>query len=378
MTHRERILSAFAPKGADAIGAVACYDEILIRDHWFELTDTPWWYAFEGEVEQEVAVAKDYAERTGLGWITVRPCPSRAERARRRFEERSDGVWLVDPETDEEARLVKPGPSSVGDDCARSRPSDLDALPGAEAAVDALVPPTPALDRGRFLAEGRHDAAAAIREKLDLVLYGHVASPVWSLYNVLGYEGMMVFLARDPDLALYAGKRILAFAVEQVRIVAALGADAVWIEECLTDQISPALFETVNVPLVRACVEAVRAAGMKSVYYYCGDPNDRLDAILAPGADAVHFEEGKKGFTVDIAAIAARIGGRCALFGNLDAIAVLQDGSEAGLRAEVERQIQAAETNTRRFILSTGSPITPGTPVERVRRYAETVGELAS
>jgi len=186
-----------------------------------------------------------------------------------------------------------------------------------------------------------------------------------------------VFLAEDPDRASYAGHRILENVIQQIRMISALGADAVWIEECLTDQISPGLFDRINVPLVRRCVQEIRACGMKSIYYYCGNPHDRLDAILGIGADAIHFEESKKRFAVDIAEIVRLVKGRCVVFGNLDAIAVLQNGSREALRSEIERQLDAGRSNGGRFIMSTGSPITPETPVERVRLYTDSARELS-
>lgn len=367
MKSRERVLAAFEPGGTTEIAAVASYEGLFLRDHFAEITALPWWDADRSEL------ARDFFAATGLAWFSVYPCASREERARRRVEQRADGVWLIDTGTGERRRLQKPQPSGVGTSLAQSLHTDLDALPATEQAIDRLVGrPTP-FDRARFLAEGRHDVAAAVRAETELFLYSSVSSPVWSLYDLFGYEGMMVLLARDPDLAAYAGRRLLAHVEQQVKEIAALGADAVWIEECLTDQISPRLFERVNLPLVQGVVAAIRAAGMKSIYYYCGSPHDRLDAILAAGADAVHFEEGKKGFTLDIAEIVARVDGRCVVFGNLDAIGVLEQGSDEGLRAEIARQVAAGWQNGGRFVMSVGSPITPGTGVARVRRYAEMV-----
>jgi uroporphyrinogen-III decarboxylase len=122
-------------------------------------------------------------------------------------------------------------------------------------------------------------------------------------------------------------------------------------------------------------VEAIRVAGMKSMYYYCGDPASRWDLILSIGADAIALEESKKNFTIDIDVVVDRVGGRCAVLGNLDAVGILQDADEAGLRREIHRQIAAGRRNGGRFIMSLGSPVTPGTQAERVRRYCELVRE---
>ncbi|MBN1400815.1 MAG: hypothetical protein JXA74_08250 [Anaerolineae bacterium] len=377
MAARDKILAAFEPEGASEIGAVSCYDSLFIRDHWFALTDVPWWYAFSGHTDREAAWAQDYVRRSGLEWLQVRPCPSRAERARQRYEQRVDGVWRIDAASGEAVRLVEPRPSGTNTSSAISRHSNLDALPRTEAQVDALISRAAAFDRQTFLAEGRHDAAAAIGAATDLFLYGSIAAPLWAFYDLLGYEGMMFFLATDSDLAAYAAECILWNQVQRIAMIAALGADAVWIEECLTDQISPDLFWALNVPVMQRLVQAIRAAGLKSIYYYCGNPHDRLDAILAIGADAFHFEEGKKGFDVDLEAIAQRIAGSWTLFGNLDAIAVLPHVSEGALRREVARQLAIRRANGGRFVMSTGSPITPGTSVERMRRYTDLVRELS-
>ncbi len=77
-----------------------------------------------------------------------------------------------------------------------------------------------------------------------------------------------------------------------------------------------------------------------------------------------------RGFVVE------RVGGRCAVLGNLDAIGVLEQGSEAEVRAEIARQIRAGRRNKSRFIASVGSPVTPGTPPERVRLYCDLAHEL--
>jgi uroporphyrinogen-III decarboxylase len=84
----------------------------------------------------------------------------------------------------------------------------------------------------------------------------------------------------------------------------------------------------------------------------------------------------REGFVIDIEEIVRRVRGRCAVLGNLDAIDLLSNGSEAQLRAEISRQIAAGRQNDSRFVMSIGSPVTPKTPIERVRLYCDLVHEL--
>ena len=187
---------------------------------------------------------------------------------------------------------------------------------------------------------------------------------------------MMQLLAQRPELVRRACERLLANSIRRVRAGAALGAMGVWVEECMTDMISPAAFADLNVPVVQRLIDEIRRVGMKSIYYYCGDPADRWEHLLSLDMDALALEESKKGFTIDIEDVVERTAGQCTVLGNLDAIGVLQNASEEELRAEVARQIAAGRKTGGRFIMSLGSPVTPGTPVERVRLYCELVHEL--
>lgn len=371
MAGREKVLAAFDDGGCTETGVVAAYESLLIRDKFAEITDLPWWNADASELAQA------FAQATGIEWFLVEPAPSREERARRRYEHGSDGVWRVDDAAGTRDRLVEPMPSGGDTASATSKHGDAADPPTTPAAIDRLIPLEQPFDRARFYAEGRHDDAASVRATTDLLLYGHVKSPLWAFYGLFGFEPMMELLGGDEDLASYAGRRVLHNVVQQIHAIAALGADAVWIEECMTDQISPGLFARVNLPLLQQVVAEIRAAGMLSVYYYCGNPNNRFDQILDSGADALHFEESKKGFTIDIQDVARRVDGRCVIFGNLDAIGIMEHGSEDVLRTEIRRQLDAGRRNGGRFVMSTGSPVTPGTPVERVRRYTDLVRGIA-
>ena len=90
------------------------------------------------------------------------------------------------------------------------------------------------------------------------------------------------------------------------------------------------------------------------------------------------LEESKKGFKIDIEDVVDVVQGRIAVLGNLDAIGVLQGGSEQDLEAEIARQVRVGRRNKGRFIMSIGSPVTPATPVERVRHYCDLVHRMGS
>jgi uroporphyrinogen-III decarboxylase len=246
--------------------------------------------------------------------------------------------------------------------------------------IDNLVPVPSDSDPRIAVADGRDDLAAALLEELGVELYPvrHVGSPLWCTYQLWGFEGMMTMIATRPDLVEYACQRFLARSIHSVHVSAALGASGIWVEECMTDMISPEAFAALSVPFVRPLIEEIRAQGLKSIYYFCGDPAGKWEQLISVGADALSLEESKKGFVIDIEDIVNRVRGSCTVLGNMDAIGLLPNATEEQLRAEISRQVDAGRRNGSRFIMSLGSPVTPGTPARRVRLYCNLVHELGA
>jgi len=187
---------------------------------------------------------------------------------------------------------------------------------------------------------------------------------------------VMVMVATRPELARRAFDRMFERNMRAIRSLALLGGAGIFIEDCCSDMLHPASWEALCLPALRRMVEEIRALGMRSLHYFCGNPAGKWELLLATGADALGLEESKKGFTADVEELAERCRGRCAVMGNLDAIGVLAKGTEEELRSQVARQISAGRRNGGRFILSLGSPVTPATPIERVRQYLRLAREI--
>jgi uroporphyrinogen-III decarboxylase len=379
MTGRQKIEAAFSRAGAPEIPAVICYEGICVRDHWDQVTSCPWWYVHSNNLEHQLAWRRDAIERTGQDWFFLPATASRQEREQSTIEERPDGFFSVDRRTREAEKLHPPVIGGWGVGCGEGsvKPEDVADTPRK---IDAKLPPVEPFDAKAFKASGRADLANRLLAEYGgrVWPFSHVAGPVWGLYNLWGFEEMMIMAASRIDLVKHACERNLERSIRGVRMAAELGAAGIWIEECLTDMLSPKAFAQINVPLLKRLCGEIRSAGMKSIYYYCGNPAGKWDEILSIGADAISLEESKKGFVVDIDEAVERVGGRAVVFGNLNAIDLLPNGTDDDLVAEIKRQIAAGRRNGSRFVMSIGSPVTPATPVSRVRRYCDLVHEIGS
>lgn len=376
MTGRQKIEAAFSDEGAREFAAVIPYEPIYYRDNWDEITSCPWWYQYEPDIERQLEWRAEAAEAVGQDWYRVAGCYPAEERKHLSIETSMEGAFLVNDLTGARRQLVPPRRSGWGDAVASNEPEPL---PENEKDVDRLIVPVTLQPGVPEIADGRDDLAKAAASGYgrDLLPMSHVNSPLWALYGTWGYEGLMMLIATRPDLVKRACRRLFPKVLRRAQEDAALGSQLVWIEECLTDQISPQAFHELNVPMVADLVDAIHGLGMKAVYYFCGDPESKWDDILSVGADALSLEESKKGFIVDIAEVVQIVKGRCALLGNLDAIGVLQEGSDETLRRAIQHQIDAGRANGGRFVMSLGSPVPPDVPASRVRLYCDLTHELS-
>ena len=69
---------------------------------------------------------------------------------------------------------------------------------------------------------------------------------------------------------------------------------AIWIDECLTDMLSPAMLESLSMPFLRRLIETIHAEGLMCIHMFCGNPAGKWDYLVSTGADALALEESKK------------------------------------------------------------------------------------
>jgi uroporphyrinogen-III decarboxylase len=234
--------------------------------------------------------------------------------------------------------------------------------------VDDLVPP---LTAEALLADGSLAVTGQLVQEMhdQAFVTPSIVTPFWKCYNLLGFAGLMTMPHDNPDLLHYLLERQTMNLCARARAYAKLGAHGVFIEECLTsaDLLSAHAYDEFVLPYTRAVLDEFRALGVPMIYYITGDIMPRLPHLIELSPDALGVEESKKGFRVDLAAIATHVGGRMALLGNLDATRV-KDWDDRELAREIKQQLEAARP-ARGFIASMGSPFPLDTPRDRVQAF---------
>ena len=211
-------------------------------------------------------------------------------------------------------------------------------------------------------------------------IYASALSAFDSVYDLLGFAGMMMAIYDRPALLHAIMERKLAQSVETLRGVGESGVHGVWIIQTLAsaDLISRQHFVEFVLPYLQTLVDEIKALGMATILYFCGDAIPRLDLIRSLGVDAIAVEESKKTFRIDIEEVVARVGDGACVFGNIDAVGIMGQGSPEDIEQEVKRQISAGK-GARGFVLGIGSPLPRTTNprhVDLLVRAASRYGQL--
>jgi uroporphyrinogen-III decarboxylase len=371
MTSKERVQASLDGRPVDRFPVTSLYHYLYRMDHFTELTGLPAWRLREWlctSPEHHLELFTAIRDKTPFELLQPHGAPSRAYREQVEFVEKDGHGWMHNRKTDEWHPLDTPKASGHATDYHANETQHVFSLDDVRQRVPVVTAET-------MIADGQNDYAEALISRYgqtEFILTGGVVGAFYGCSHHVGLTNLFSLMLEQPDLIDYLSRRILEQNIEVIRRYAAVAGDAVYIDDACTtcDLISVAHYERFSLPLMKEMVAEIHRHGLKAILIYFGGIADRLDQIVSVGADGLLFECSMKGYVNDVAEIARRIGDRVTLFGNLDPVGILQDGSEAQFDHEIRRQVDAGR-RARGFIMSTSSPITPSTPLARVQRFIE-------
>ena len=364
MTSKEKMFAVMDGSEVTEFPVVIPYLGIFLRDHWEEVTEVPWWAVRAGDIEVNLQVTKDMVEKLGIDWLPMGGGHSREWREKHEVKVHGKQAFIINKETGQQQEIFKEPPGGNLTPVTMSRIHSIED-------IDRMVNIYPAEDR---IKDGSLDyAAAVIREFGDeYFIFSSIGAPFWGLQGYFGFYEMMTNLVERPEWIEHLIEKITVSSLEALKAYAQIGIDGVWVEDCYSsaDLISLEHFRRFAAPYVERQIKLINELGMKSIYYFCGDVSDRLEDLVQMNPTCLSLEESKKNFIIDIDEVDKIVAGRSCLFGNVDAIGILQNGSREVMKAEIEHQIKIG-SRCGRFVMSLGSQVTPSTPAAKVREFVE-------
>jgi uroporphyrinogen decarboxylase len=186
--------------------------------------------------------------------------------------------------------------------------------------------------------------------------------------QMFGTERLMSAIYKDRA----AVEAVLAFSVDvSVRYYQGFierGARIISIGEPTAsgDMISRRHFEQLTLPTLTVFMERLKGLGALNLLHICGNITDRLDLVADTGVDVLSVD-----FKVDLKRVKEVLGIRLAFSGNVNPVAVLQQGSPEEVSA-VSRGCIEDGGDDGNFILMPGCDIPPGVPLENLKAFFAT------
>jgi len=375
MTSKQCLLTALEGKIPQRFPVVTPYSYLMQCDHWTELTGQPPWTYYQwlySTPEEHLEGYRILLSQLPFDWLEPVWAPSREERDAVAFEERDGRYFQINTRTGDAWELNEDLPHRAGTANQERRVFN-------KHDVNELVKVTPA-ERSISLGHGDYvTAAVEAFGKEKFILNGGVTGTFWNCTWYVGMTNLFAAIREEADLVEYLSDKLLEQIIEQIRALSTRGGDGIYIDDAITtnDLISVADYERFSMPYIREIVKEAHSLGQKVILIYFGGIADRVAQILSLEADAIIMETSMKGYTNDLKSIGAQVKGRTCLFGNIDPVNIVQGGTDEQLREEIQQQVEIGRP-LGSFVISTGSPITPLTPVERIRQFINLARELGS
>ncbi|MEW6409694.1 MAG: uroporphyrinogen decarboxylase family protein [Nitrospirota bacterium] len=197
-----------------------------------------------------------------------------------------------------------------------------------------------------------------------------VTATAWGPFTlgaqIFGVERMMRGTFKTPEFV----KRVVDFAADlNIKFYADLVERGIIKMISLADPtasgdlISRKQFENFALPYLQKFTSWAKTKGVKVLVHICGDTSDRLDLFPKMGADCISLDH-----KVDIAKAKAELSGKICFAGNVNPVAVLNNGTPSDVEVVCLRCIETAGLEGG-FVLMPGCDIPPTVPVKNVETF---------
>lgn len=280
---------------------------------------------------------------------------------------RPDAIW-VSSDTWVTAEAMGAPVAFVNDDT----PLSGVGLPAIRTAadLDALPPPDP-------WQQGRQplmlDALRKVRETVGdeaFVVACFDQSPFSLACAVAGLENVMVAAVTEPEFVNALLDRCTEYTVAYARAMAECDPDMLSTGDSPAIMLGPERYRDIALPYEQRVLRSLHeATDCPLSLHICGDTTAFLPGMVRSGADVLEVDHG-----VDLTRACAVVPDPIALWGNLDPVGVLCDGTADDVTAACESAMDTVRSAGRnRFVLSSGCTLASDTPADNVRALVNSV-----
>jgi MtaA/CmuA family methyltransferase len=183
---------------------------------------------------------------------------------------------------------------------------------------------------------------------------------------LMGINELMLKLHDDRPFVQALMARCEDFALAYGQALTAAGADLLSGGDSPAGLIGPPAYAAIALPAEQQLIGKLKTATGKPVsLHICGDATRLLPLMASSGADVLELDH-----AVDIASACRVVGPGIGLWGNLDPVRVLAQGTPETVRVETDKVLSAVQAaGHRRFVLSSGCTLAVETPCRNLEAF---------
>jgi MtaA/CmuA family methyltransferase len=177
--------------------------------------------------------------------------------------------------------------------------------------------------------------------------------------GLMGLDTVMLKLREDPRFVEALMARCEEYALAYGRALAQAGADLLSGGDSPAGLVGPRWYENLVLPAEKRLITKLKTATGKPVsLHICGNTTACLPLMASSGADVLELDH-----PVDLGPACHVVGPDVGLWGNIDPVGVLLEGTPAAVRQKVRSLLESVKAaGHRRFVLSSGCTIAVQTP----------------
>jgi uroporphyrinogen decarboxylase len=211
-------------------------------------------------------------------------------------------------------------------------------------------------------------AAALSAQKIsDRPVFGGQIGPFSLACRIYDMTEIMVALFDEPDTVHILLEKAASFLSEYAGEFKKAGANGIIMAEPAAGLLSPEQCAEFSSSYVKRIVDAVQDDSFMVLLHNCGNTVKLVPSMLSTGAMGFHF-----GNAVDMADILPQIPPDRLAFGNIDPARVFKNGTEDDVRQKTQELLEKTSGYSS-FVISSGCDIPPGTPIENIKAFFDTV-----
>jgi uroporphyrinogen decarboxylase len=203
----------------------------------------------------------------------------------------------------------------------------------------------------------------------DRPTFGGIIGPFSLAGRLMDMTEIMIQALIDPDMVNTVLDKCTNFLVEYAKAFKDAGVNGLIIAEPASGLLSPEMCTEFSSVYVKRIVEAVQDENFYVILHNCGNSTKQVTSMLSTGAMGLHF-----GNAVDMMDILPQMPNDRLAFGNIEPAGVFKNGTIENMQAKVADLLRRT-TSYSNFVLSSGCDIPPGTSLNNVDAFFNTLSE---